>query len=168
MPQEANLDQWIASSHSTTAERAIAQGFWKEFATFMQAYAQAYNWEHRSEGTTHFAFDQDGHHLNVNYGEYSLRILFDERTGKLLYQFVTPKLTIFDRESHGVTDQGEFTLDIQSSAFKMTSSPAINLDKTPDNGETWALNDRLVQYLLQKLISPTFEDERFKIAGLKN
>jgi hypothetical protein len=168
MPQEANLNHWVSSSHSTAAERAVTHGFWKEFATFMQAYAQAYNWEHRNEGTTHFAFEQNGHNLNVNYGEYLLRILFDERTGKLLYQFVTPKLAIFNRELHGVTEEGELVLDIQSSSFKMASSPSINLDSTLENGETRALNDRLVQYLLQKLISPTFDDEHFTIAELKN
>jgi hypothetical protein len=151
MPQETSLDQWVSSAHPTAAERAITHGFWKELA-----------------GETHFGFEQDGHLLTVSYGEHLLRVLFDERTGKLIYQFVTPKMATFDRESHGVTAHGEVLVDIQSSASRITSSPYINLDTTLADGSIWASHNRLVQYLLQKLLSPSFDDTRFTTPELKN
>jgi hypothetical protein len=172
MPQETTIDQWVTAAHPTAAERAITHRFWKDLAGDMQDHTQAFNSGHRGEA--HFAFEQDGHLLTVIYGEHLLRILFDERTGKLIYQFVTPKMATFDRESHGVTAYGEVLLDIQSStagtsgAARITSSPHINLDTALADGSIWASHNRLVQYLLQKLISPSFDDERFTTPELKN
>ena len=165
-PQSSSLDQWIATAHPSPAERAIACSFWNEVASDMQTYAQAYNAGFRGE--THFLFEQDGHLLTVAYGEHLLRVLFDERTGKLIYQFVTPKMATFDRESHGVTAHGEVTLDLQSSSSQITTSPHINLDTALADGSIWASHNRLVQHLLQKLIHPSFDDERHATPELKN
>jgi len=166
MSQETNIDQWITTAHPSAAERAIACSFWNEVAGDMQTYAQAYNAGFRGE--THFLFEQDGHLVTVSYGEHLLRVLFDERTGKLIYQFVTPKMATFDRELHGVTAHGEVLIDIQSGSSRITSSPQINLDTALADGSIWSSHNRLVQYLLQKLISPSFDDERFTTPELKN
>jgi hypothetical protein len=93
--------------------------------------------------------------------------LLDERTGRLIYQFVSPNLADFDPKSKGITGEGEIFINLRSSYFEVTSSPNINLGATIPEARAWPVPDRLAQYLMQKLIGPTIEDERFMTQELQ-
>jgi hypothetical protein len=161
MPQESALDYWVSSVWGTNSERTVTEGFWLRLEADIEAYGEAYNLEHLGHQSSLFETQRDGHKLTVNYGDHLLRLLLDERTGRLVYQFVSPKLAEFEPEFRGVTMQGEVFVDIRPGHFKATSSPHINLGANIAEVGAWPIHDRLAQYLMQKLIGPTIKDQRF-------
>jgi hypothetical protein len=158
MPTPENAFSW-ASDFSIRANQTVARGFWAKLAADIGTYIDAYN---SAVNEAVLSAEPDGDYLVVRYDAYELAIHMDVRTGVLRYWFSTPRIAKIDVKGSEISGRGKVTLDTASSFFTAVGDPPINFGKFQSEGRLWPIHDRLAQYLLQKLLNPSYVDFRFE------
>jgi hypothetical protein len=175
MSAPENIGYWLTNLKNRGSE-TISRSFWDKLAKDLNDYVEGFNSSLITQlantgslreklaittGKTLLLESEPLHSIRVRYDDHQLHIIFDIRTGLLVYVFSSPKLAVFAPAGKGVTARGEVQLDPESSSFRATSSPTINLGSGSLEARDWPVHDRLAQYLLQKLVVPDLIDDRF-------
>ena len=156
MSSAERVNFFIANVDNNSHEPTL-RSFWGKFVQDLQNYIEGLNSHRKSQALS--IHNQDEQSIEISYEGHLLNVVLDARTGKLRYWFITPKLAHFVPGERGITAEGVVELPSVSAGFSTTSEPPINLGGS--DAASWPVHDRLAQYLLQKLIVPEIQDERF-------
>ena len=161
-PIEDMLDWARDVGHSFFNSTSPFEKFWNELLVELGTGIEALKVELGAEAIS-FERQDGSEFVKISFRQHELRLLNDSRSGQLRYSFASPEIELLDSKETTVTSKGLVVVDPMSSIFKLKTVPELHLNPERRPGwAPWTLTNQLAQLLLQRLISPNYEDDRFR------